>query len=189
MSSGAVFLDRDGTINYEVTYLATVDQLELINGAGQGIHDLNRAGLKTVVITNQSAIARGFLTEETLHNIHDNLHDQLRLHDATLDAIYYCPHHPTAGTPPYRRKCSCRKPNPGMLQQAAEELNIDLTRSYVVGDKVSDLEVGMRAGCKSILVRTGYGSEVEEDLTSLTLQPTYVADDLREAASWILQQQ
>jgi D-glycero-D-manno-heptose 1,7-bisphosphate phosphatase len=189
MSNVGVFLDRDGTIIQEATHLSDIDQLELIDGAAQGVHGLNVAGFKVVVITNQSAVARGYLNEETLHDIHQSLQERLGEQDATLDAIYYCPHHPTAGVSPYRGECGCRKPHPGMLHQAAEELDIDLGRSFVVGDKAIDVEVGSRVGSRTVLVRTGYGSQVETELGSHDVQPDFVADDLREASAWILAQQ
>ncbi|MFV1963888.1 MAG: D-glycero-beta-D-manno-heptose 1,7-bisphosphate 7-phosphatase [Pirellulaceae bacterium] len=188
MSHCGVFLDRDGTINQEVTYLAATDQLQLIDGAALGVRSLNLAGYKVVVITNQSAVARGYLSEETLQDIHRFLQDELRIHDATLDAIYYCPHHPTEGMPPYRGECQCRKPKPGMLHRAAEELDIDLSRSFVVGDKLIDLDLGSRVGCTTVLVRTGYGCEVEKDLDRQPVQPDFVANDLQEASAWIVEQ-
>lgn len=189
MANCGVFLDRDGTINQEVNYLTNSSQLSLIEGAAKGVQQLNQAGLKVIVITNQAAVARGYLTEQALSSIHQAMQDELRSHQATVDAIYYCPHHPTEGQPPYRCDCDCRKPNAGMLTRAAEELEIDLQRSFVVGDKLSDLQAGRRAGCTTVLVRTGYGSEVEQSLVAESVQPDFVADDLLAASAWILEQQ
>ena len=187
MTNCGVFLDRDGTINQEMNYLNDIAQFVLIDGAARGVQLLNQAGLKVIVITNQAAVARGYLTEQGLNSIHRAMQDKLRIHHATVDAIYYCPHHPTEGAAPYRRQCECRKPNPGMLTRAAEELDVDLHRSFVVGDKLSDLQAGHRVGCETILVRTGYGCEVEQTLAGQPVQPDFVAANLLEASEWILE--
>ena len=186
MSKRAVFLDRDGTINVEVTHLHKVEQLELISGASTGINLLNEAGYKTVVCTNQSAVARGYLSEAYLAKIHEELKKMLAKKDARIDSFYYCPHHPVEGRPPYRVTCDCRKPRPGMLMNAAQDLDIELKRSFVIGDKVSDLEAGAAVGCKSILVLTGYGQEFKRKLKHLSFQPTHVAKDILDACRWIV---
>jgi len=188
MGQRAVFLDRDGAINEEVEYLTRADQLKLIGGAAEAIRLLNKAGFKIVVITNQSAIARGYLKEEDLPAIHAEMEKMLRKGKARVDAIYYCPHHPTLGIGPYKTDCPCRKPKPGMLQQAAADLGLDLQSSFVIGDKMSDLGAGEAAGCRKILVRTGYGAEMEQRLQNYPFRPDYIADDLLEAAKWILSQ-
>ncbi len=154
----AVFLDRDGTINEEVGYLRNLADLRLIPGAGAAIKRLNDSGMKVVLVTNQSGIARGYFSESLLQEIHDRLEQMLRDEGARLDAIYYCPHHPSAGNSHYTRDCDCRKPGTGLIDRAARDLNIDVKHSYVVGDKWSDVELGQRAGAHSVLVRTGYGS-------------------------------
>jgi D-glycero-D-manno-heptose 1,7-bisphosphate phosphatase len=177
----AVFMDRDGTINEEVGYLSRIEELRLIPGAAQAIRLINDTGLKTVVITNQSGVARGFFTEECVRIINSSLNEMLRLEGAFIDRFYYCPHHPTAGNEPYRRVCDCRKPAPGMLLQAAEDLSIDLAASYVIGDMLKDLEAGRRVGAKGILVRTGYGNNIV-----VTDKPSYIARDLLDAVKWIL---
>lgn len=176
----AVFLDRDGTINEEVNYLARPHDLRLIRGAGQAIHLLNEAGLSAILVTNQSAIGRGYFTAARLAEIHDELARQLAACGARLDAIYYCPHHPDQG-------CACRKPGPGLLEQAAAEHDLDLSRSFLVGDKASDLEAGHRAGCRTVLVLTGYGAEQRAAIEART-PPDCVARDLLEAVRWILSQ-
>ena len=186
MSKRAVFLDRDGTINVEVNYLQKVEQLELISGASTGIHLLNEAGYQTVVCTNQSAVARGYLSEAYLAKIHEELRNMLARKDARIDSFYYCPHHPAEGRPPYRVKCDCRKPRPGMLVSAARDQDIDLKKSFVIGDKVSDLEAGAAVGCKSILVLTGYGRKFKRKLKHLRLQPAYIAEDILDACRWIV---
>ena len=174
MSHIGVFLDRDGTINEEMHYLRKHEQLELLPGAAQAIGRLNRLGLKVVVVTNQSGVARGFLTEEELDLIHQRLREMLVEHDAHLDGIYYCPEMPDTGS-------ACRKPEVGMMEQAAEDLDIDLKRSYVVGDMTIDMEMGRRAGSKTILVLTGYGEEARDK----GVQANFIARDLAEAVRWI----
>jgi D-glycero-D-manno-heptose 1,7-bisphosphate phosphatase len=174
MSHIGVFLDRDGTINREVHYLREPEQLELLPGAAQAIDRLNQLGLKVVVVTNQSGVARGFLTEEELGRIHQRLQEMLAQHSAHLDGIYYCTEMPDSGS-------ACRKPDVGMIEQAAEELDIDVRHSYVVGDMAIDMEMGRRAGAKTILVLTGYGEEAR----AKGIQVDFVADDLAAAVRWI----
>ena len=183
----SVFLDRDGTINRDVHHLRCVEELELLAGASAGIRMLNRAGLRVVVITNQAAVARGLLSEEKLAEIHQELQALLAREGAFVDAIYYCPHHPTEGFGRYRQTCACRKPQPGALQRAANELGLDLSQSYCVGDKGSDLEAGHALGCRTVLVRTGYGLTTEAQLGADSVQPDYIASNLLEAAGWILE--
>jgi D-glycero-D-manno-heptose 1,7-bisphosphate phosphatase len=189
MSHSAVFLDRDGTINHEVNYLSDVAQFALIDGVARGVQMLNQAGLKVIVITNQAGVARGYLTEQKLECIHRAMREELQALQATIDAVYYCPHHPSEGLPPYLRECDCRKPSPGLLTRAAADWDLDLSRSFMVGDKLSDLRAGHQAGCATILVRTGYGSDVEKTLASQSLQPRFIAANLLEASEWILTQQ
>lgn len=183
-----VFLDRDGTINEEVGYLSQPEQLRLIDGAAEAIKRLNQAGCKVIVVTNQAGIARGYFSETALRQIHLELEKRLRAHGAHFDGIYYCPHHPTAGIGVYKKVCDCRKPKPGLLERAARELQVNLRRSFVVGDKRSDLEAGHAVGCRKILVRTGYGIESEKEFFGSTWQPELIADNLPAAVQWILQQ-
>ena len=151
----AVFLDRDGTVNAEVDYLSDPEQLVLLPGAARAIARLNRAGFATVLITNQSGVARGLFDEARLAQIHDRLRELLAAEGAHLDAIHYCPHHPKLGEPPYRLDCDCRKPQPGMLRRAAEELGLNLERSWSVGDAPRDLEAAAALGVPGILVASG----------------------------------
>jgi len=159
----AVFLDRDGTVNREVDYLADPAELELLPGAAEAIVRWNDAGWLVVVITNQSGVARGILTEDRLREIHDHLARILSEHGARIDAFHHCPHHPEIGKPPYLRDCDCRKPAPGMLLRAAAELSIDLPRSWVIGDSFRDLEAGAAAGIPGILVATGKPDQLETE--------------------------
>ncbi|UCE03523.1 MAG: HAD-IIIA family hydrolase [Candidatus Latescibacterota bacterium] len=186
MGTRSVFLDRDGTINVEKHHLHRADQMQLIAGAGEAIRLLHRARLKVVVVTNQSAIGRGLLSLDELRRIHAEMCEQLRRDAAGIDAIYSCPHHPSAAVGRYRVECGCRKPQPGALYRASRDLGIDLSRSFLVGDKISDLEAGSAAGCTTILVRTGYGRDSERQLLHRKNQPDHVAENILEAAHWIL---
>jgi len=175
-----VFLDRDGTLNRDSGYVKTTDGMELLPGAVEAVAHLNRAGARVVVVTNQSGIGRGFLTIEALEAIHARLRALLEAGGATLDAIYYCPHHPDDG-------CVCRKPGTALIDLAASELGLDLSRVVVVGDQRRDVELARRIGARSVLVTTGPTSL--ESLASLSgdgLAPDYVAAGLVEAVDWIL---
>lgn len=183
----AVFLDRDGTLNREVDHLHRVEDLELLPGTATALAHLREAGFLLVMVTNQSAVARGLLTLPALEEIHTELQRRLTAAGASLDALYYCPHHPDEGDAPFRCRCDCRKPAPGMLHRAAADLGIDLTASYMVGDTRSDLEAGWAAGCRSVLVRTGYGAvTLQEADQNLLDRVDHVAADLAAAARWIL---
>lgn len=176
----AVFLDRDGTVNVEKDYLYRPEEFEFIPGAPDAIRQLNEAGWLVVVITNQSGVARGYYGEKEIHLLHTHIENELRSYGAHLDGSYYCPHHPD-GDGPYNIDCACRKPLPGMLLRAASDLDIDLSRSWMVGDKVVDIEAGMAAGCRQILVRTGYG----ETHSQLVPAGVTVCDDISEAVRLI----
>lgn len=158
----AAFLDRDGTLVREVSQhgLSSPDQLELLPGAAAAVHELNHLGFRVVVITNQPVIAKGMCREADLQVTHNKLETLLGREHAFLDRIYYCPHHPEAGfageRPELKIACACRKPQPGMIQQAARELNLDLSASWLIGDTTTDMETARNAGLKSILVRTGH---------------------------------
>lgn len=182
----AIFLDRDGTVNEEREYIAHPDEVVLIPGSAEALREAQQAGYKIVIITNQSAIARGFITEEDLRKIHDRLTHILASSGVHIDGIYYCPHHPDFGVPPYRTACACRKPMPGMILQAAADHAIDLSRSFMIGDRIIDLQTGIGAGTTAILVRTGYGSTDERNLHRSSVAGTYVADDLSRAIGHIL---
>ncbi len=176
----AVFLDRDGVVIEDVDYLRRPDQIKLLPGAARAIVRLRRAGFKIVVVSNQSGVARGYLTETGLRRIHREL--RRKLGSAKLDAVYYCPHHPQGSVARYRRRCACRKPGTGMLKAAAERFGLDLSRCWMVGDKDSDIAAGKRAGCRTIRARTGKsgrepGRKADADRT---------CRDLAAAARWIL---
>jgi D-glycero-D-manno-heptose 1,7-bisphosphate phosphatase len=181
----AVFLDRDGTINEEMGYLNHIDRFVLIPGAVAAIRSINESGLKAVVVTNQSGAARGYFPKELIDQVHQKMSDLLEEEGAFLDGIYTCTH-----APPSKEEsggCGCRKPKIGLMKQAALELNLDLEKSYVVGDRFKDVEMARNAGAKAILVLTGYGKgELEFLGPSSKVQADFVAEDLAEAVEWIL---
>lgn len=157
----AVFLDRDGVLIEEANYLARVEQVRLLPGAAAAVARLNRLGVPVVVVTNQAGVARGLFPEERVGEIHTYLDLQLLRGAARVNRYEFCPHHPQGEVAAYRMECECRKPRPGMILRAAAKMGLDLARSVLVGDKVSDLEAGARAGCRTVLVRTGHGAAVD----------------------------
>jgi D-glycero-D-manno-heptose 1,7-bisphosphate phosphatase len=154
----AVFLDRDGTINVEREFLYRPEDFRFIQGAPQAIRLLNEAGFLVIVVTNQSGIARGFYDEAAVNRLHRHMDAQLARFGARIDAYYFCPHHPEYGTGEYRKSCACRKPMDGMLRRGASEFSLDLSASFIVGDRLVDVAAGLKAGCRPMLVRTGYGA-------------------------------
>jgi D-glycero-D-manno-heptose 1,7-bisphosphate phosphatase len=178
----AVFLDRDGTINVEKVYLYRPDDFEFIPGVPAAIRRLNEAGLMVIVVTNQSGIARGYYTLDDVDLLHSYLNNELNKQSAHVDAFYCCPHHPTAGQGEFTRECDCRKGRPGMLLQAAEEYTIDLSRSFMIGDKPADIDAGYAAGCRPALVLTGYGQHAQETIPAEIPRCT----DLTAAVDWVL---
>jgi D-glycero-D-manno-heptose 1,7-bisphosphate phosphatase len=188
VSTSGVFLDRDGTINEEKNFIRTAEELELIPGAATAIRRLNDRGISTCVISNQSGVARGYLTETDLSAIHKRLGDLLKREGGShLDRIYYCPHHPTEGIVPYNIVCTCRKPGTAMLEQGSRELQIDLKRSFVVGDRIVDVQVAQAVGATSILVRTGYGTITLEECKARGVQPDVIVPSLVEGVEFIMQ--
>jgi D-glycero-D-manno-heptose 1,7-bisphosphate phosphatase len=183
----AVFFDRDGTLNEDVGYLQTPEEFRLLPGAAEAVRMLNDRRILACVISNQSGVARGFFTEADLAGIHDRMNSVLAAEGAHLDRIYYCPHHPTEGRPPYNIECTCRKPGPGMLDRAAEELGISLPRSFVVGDKALDIQAGKAAGTHSVLVLTGFGRTAVEECRAQGAVPDHVAPTVLDAIRYIMQ--
>ena len=187
----AVFLDRDGTINEEVGYLDSIDKLKIFDNTAKAIRMINDSGMKAVVITNQSGVARGKFTEDFVRMVHACVQKALQEKGAFIDAFYYCPHHPTEGIGVYLQHCTCRKPEAGMLITASAEMDIDLAHSYTVGDMFKDIQAADKVGAKGVLVKTGYGlNTIEKELRSEsagTIQPYYIAEDVLDAVKWILQ--
>jgi D-glycero-D-manno-heptose 1,7-bisphosphate phosphatase len=188
----AIFLDRDGVINEEVGYLDSLDKLKVIPSAYEAIRLINESGMKAIVVSNQAGVAKGLFTEDFVRKTNDCLQTILSQQAAYINNFYYCPHHPTEGTEPYRQICDCRKPAPGMLLRAAQDLNIDLKKSYLVGDRFRDMEAAKKAEVKGILVKTGYGKELLQDdgpdKSTPESKPDFIAADILEAVKWILDQ-
>ena len=184
----AVFLDRDGTICEEVGYLDSVEKMRLIPRAAEAVRRVNARGFKTIVVTNQSGVARGYFTEEFLKTLHEDLARRLKEEGAHLDGIYYCPHHPEGEAHPYRTICDCRKPATGLLLKAAEELDVDLQTSFMIGDHYSDVECAHRAGARGILLLTGHGRAAWSQRDQWRGAPDWIAEDLFAAVQWVLEQ-
>jgi D-glycero-D-manno-heptose 1,7-bisphosphate phosphatase len=176
----AVFLDRDGTINYDTNYLAAPEEVELVPGAGAAVARLNRAGLWVVVVTNQSGLARGYFGEEDLASVHRELDRQLAAHGGRVDAYYHCPHQPQGVVENLAVECDCRKPAPGLVLRAAAELGLELAGSYLVGDRPGDIGCGLAAGLTCIRVATG------PDRGEWEAPAHHSAPDLAGAVEWIL---
>jgi len=189
MKNKAVFLDRDGTINESIEYLSDPNEFKLLPKAAEAVKLLNKTGFKVIVVTNQAGVGKGFFTENKLEEIHQEMKCQLRRKEAYIDAVYYCPHHPTEGIGKYKKDCWSRKPNPGMLEKAAKDFNLDLRRCYAIGDNLSDLKAGERVNCKTILVLTGYGEKYYADRNNWKFNISYVAKDLWHGVKWILKEE
>lgn len=182
MEKKALFLDRDGVINVDKGWISSIDQLEIYSFAPHAIRLAKEAGWLVIIVTNQSAIARGLCSHEVLHLIHEKLKSQLLEGNAEIDDIFYCPHHPNYGE---KEECGCRKPNTGLIKEAIKKYAIDPRRSFMIGDKTSDIQLGINAGIRSVLVKTGMGGgdrlfDVEAD---------FVAKDLLVGIQWVLKQE
>lgn len=187
MMKPAVFLDRDGTLIEEVGYIHKVEDLKVIDGTSKAIKQLNENGFITIIVTNQSGVARGYFEEKDVHNLNGALEDILKKDNAWFDKVYYCPHHIKGNIEKYTISCECRKPKAGLINQALKDFpNIDLSQSYVIGDKLIDVELGHNAGCKGILVKTGYGAQMIQDSDDNSVKPDFVAENVEEAISFIL---
>jgi D-glycero-D-manno-heptose 1,7-bisphosphate phosphatase len=184
----AVFIDRDGTISEEVGYVNHVSRYRVFPFAAEAVRALNERGWLAVLITNQAGVARGYFAEEMIGRVHGVLIDELERGGAHLDAVYYCPHHPSVGEPPYRLDCDCRKPKPGLIKRAADDLGLDLARCWMVGDRYSDTELARNAGVRSAFVLTGYGrGELKHQSQAWEHRPDLVAENLLEAVKKIVE--
>lgn len=177
----AVFLDRDGTVFEDMEFSVAPEKVRVLPGAVEGLRKLQDAGYVLIIITNQSGVARGLFDESGLQAIHEHMVGMLAERGVRIEAVYYCPHYPEGAVPSYAVKCDCRKPRPGMLLRAAAEHGIDLSRSWMVGDRPADVGVGRAAACRTVRVLTG-GQPVEGDP-----EPDFLARDLDAAAEFILQ--
>jgi len=180
-------MDRDGTLSHEVGYVNHLSRFRLYPWTVDAIRLVNQAGWLAVVVTNQAGVARGYFPESLIHVVHASLRASVEAGGARLDGVFFCPHHPSVGEPPYRQDCDCRKPRPGLLKRAEAELGADLSRSWVVGDRHGDLELAFRVGARGALVKTGYGrGELEHHAAAWKRPPDLVADHLLEAVERIL---
>lgn len=186
----AVFIDRDGTISEEVGYVNHVSRYRVFPFSAEAIRLLNHAGWLAILVTNQAGVARGYFDERMIERVHEKLTSELAREGAELDAIYYCPHHPSVGEPPYRKDCECRKPRPGLILQAAKEFELDLDECWMVGDRYSDTELARNAGVRSAFVLSGYGrGEWEHQKHGWKHEPDLVAENLLEAVKVIIEKQ
>jgi D-glycero-D-manno-heptose 1,7-bisphosphate phosphatase len=181
----AVFFDRDGTLNEDVGYLDRLERLHLYPYATEALRVVSRAGYRIVIVTSQAGIAHGVIDEPTVQRIHAHILGRFADAGVHVDGVYYCPHHPDAKVARYRVTCECAKPKPGMVLQAARELDLDLARSFVVGDRWRDLLMGQAAGARGLIVRTGYGG-TEADAPPPGAHAEAVVANAMEAASWIV---
>ncbi|MHC4424713.1 MAG: D-glycero-alpha-D-manno-heptose-1,7-bisphosphate 7-phosphatase [Planctomycetota bacterium] len=186
MSDKAIFLDRDDTLIEDPGYISDPDQVKLLDGAAEALIELKALGYKLIVVTNQSAVARGIVTEKVLGEIHDRLKQLLAQRDVVLDSIYYCPYHPDGVVPKYRKESNCRKPSPGMLLKAADEMDIDLGQSWCIGNSSLDVEAGLRAGCKTILIdMPSHQKQPSSSISLAGVTPDHKAVNIKEAVNII----
>lgn len=187
MKRRAVFIDRDGTISEEVGYVNHPSRFRVFPYSAEAIRTLNENGWLAILITNQAGVARGYFSEDMITKVHDQLKHDLEKHSAQLDAIYYCAHHPSVGEPPYRFDCDCRKPKPGLIQQAAADFDIDLAESWMAGDRYSDVELARNAELRSVFLLSGYGrGEWEFQSQTWKHKPDLVCENLLEAVKSIV---
>jgi D-glycero-D-manno-heptose 1,7-bisphosphate phosphatase len=187
MKKPAVFIDRDGTINEQMGYVNHLSRFVILPGVAEAVRLLNQNCFHAVIVTNQSGVARGYFPLDLVHEVHDFLDASLKKDHVTLDGIFFCPHHPHGSVPEFAKRCDCRKPETGLIDQACRSLEIDLRNSYAVGDRCDDIEFARRAGVKGILVKTGYGlGEIKFLLPRSTAKPVYIAEDLLHAVQWII---
>ena len=182
---GGIFLDRDGTMIREKNYLSKIEEVKFLPGVITGLKKLIHCGLPMYIFTNQAGVGHGYFDENTVAQIHHHLGTFLKKNGITIAGAFYCPHHPQAKIKAYRRDCFCRKPNPGLLYRAAYSARLDLAKSYVIGDKLIDIEAGKRVNAKTVLVLTGYGLSESAQIT-LKNTPNYIATNFHEATGWIL---
>lgn len=187
MKRAAVFLDRDGTINEQMGYINHPSRFKILPGAAEAVRLLNELGYLSIIVSNQSGVARGYYPIDLVHEIHLHLEDRLKEQaGAIVDAILFCPHHPQGVVPEFSLDCRCRKPKTGLMDQACRDFHIDLGRSFMIGDTCTDMEFAHQGGVKGILVKTGYGlGEIAYVLPGRRARPVRIADDLLDAVHWV----
>jgi len=187
MKRPAVFIDRDGTINEQMGYINHVSRFKILPRVPQAIRMLNRHGFLVLVVSNQSGVARGYYPMDLVETIHHLMVARIKEKQGVIDGVFFCPHHPAGSVPEFSRECNCRKPKTGLIEQACKSFEIDLRRSFVVGDMYTDIELAHRAGLKGVLVKTGYGlGEIEYILSRKAAKPAHIAEDLLDAVRWIM---
>ena len=187
MKQPAVFVDRDGTINEQMGYINHLSRFRILPGVPQAVRMLNRHGFLVLVVTNQSGVARGYYPLDLVKTLHQLLITRIREKNGNIDGIFFCPHHPAGSVPEFSHNCDCRKPKTGLIEQACKSFEIDLPRSFLVGDMCTDMELARRAGVPGVLVKTGYGlGEIQYILPHKTAKPAHIAEDLLDAVRWML---
>ena len=187
MKKPAVFLDRDGTINEQMGYINHLSRFVLLPGVPEAIRLLNKNNYLAIIVSNQSGVARGYFPIDLVYEVHEFLKASLKEEGAVIDGIFFCPHHPRGEVTEYGYACDCRKPQTGLIDMACESFDIDLSNSYVVGDRHIDIELAHRLGLDGIMVKTGYGlGEIEYILPKKSIQPIHIASDLLDAVNWIV---
>ncbi|MBW1805358.1 MAG: HAD family hydrolase [Deltaproteobacteria bacterium] len=187
MKRPAVFMDRDGTINEQMGYINHLSRFVILPGVAEAIRLLNENDFLAIIVSNQSGVARGYFPIELVHEIHATLNRVLKEKDAVIDGIYFCPHYPRGDLAEYCHECDCRKPKTGLIDQACESFDIDISSSYMVGDRYTDMELARRSNLKGVLVETGYGlGDMEYILPKKSVKPDHIAKDLLGAVQWIL---
>ncbi len=182
----AIFLDRDGTIIEERGYICDLSESEIFPFAAEAVRLMNQGGFRVIGITNQSSIARGICTVDQVEGIHREITGALAAKGAVMDRFYYCPYHVGGVAAGYRKESDWRKPLPGMLLQGAKDFDLDLSRSYMMGDNLIDIEAGKNAGCRTVLVLTGKGREMEEKLSGRNIKPDLVTENILTAIREII---
>ncbi|MBW1796907.1 MAG: HAD family hydrolase [Deltaproteobacteria bacterium] len=187
MKMPAVFMDRDGTINEQRGYINHINRFILIPGTAGAIRLLNKHQYLAIIVSNQSGVARGYFPLQLVEDVHSNMRELLKKEDAVIDGIFFCPHYRTGVVSEYAVDCDCRKPRTDLIKSACETFDIDMTNSYVIGDRCTDIELAQRADLKGILVKTGYGlGDIEYVLPRSPFKPAYIASDLLDAVRWII---
>ena len=186
MGNKAVLLDRDGTLIQERGHIGTIRQVRFIRGAFTALKKLCRHGFKIVIVSNQSGVARDIISQLQVEKVNRYILETLNLHDIKIDALYYCPHHPRYGNGSFKKKCNCRKPAAGMAKTAQKKLNLSLRKCYVIGDKLSDIELAQKINAKGILVLTGFGREQWSGAENNCARPVFVAKNILDATKWIV---
>ncbi|MBW1779833.1 MAG: HAD family hydrolase [Deltaproteobacteria bacterium] len=187
MKKPAVFIDRDGTVNEQMGYINHISRFVLLPGSAEAIRLLNQHGFLTIIVSNQSGVARGYFPIDLVHEVHDHMKAWLEREGARIDEIFFCPHYPEGKVPEYSGPCDCRKPRTGLIEMACSRLPVDMENSYVIGDRYSDMALARNSGLKGILVKTGYGlGDLKYVFPHLPYQPLYVAEDLLDAVKWIV---